>query len=292
MSKEVESEFFEWLKSKGLSRETLRDYKSAASRLQLEECECEFACIRRKILKVRTKPEKRVIQNYVRFCTDFTEELEESKAKKLKRLLNDRFKESPKLGVQHISISLEEVTSKVTKGQEPYALMLYFSGLRLSEVLKVKEFLDQGERPKVFASEYGYMELNWKRGHKVALFCFAPLDVFEALANARRLSYEHLKDMGLAKILRKNFYQRCIRVTKYPELCKFMQGRVSELGVSEEHYLDLFEAALEQYPKIARVLRGDIVVLEEQQRKLEELKRMIAELEKELFLFRSREGDK
>ncbi len=263
MEKLEESEFFEWLKSKGLSKETLRDYTTAAERLGIEECECDFACIRRKILKVRTKPEKRLLQNYITFCEEFLDELDSNKAKKLRRFLSQKAKEDRKLGVTEVKIdlhSLEEHIRKklprVASSVKAYFLMAYFSGIRMKEVLMVKVKLSETQ-PVAFDGEHGYVELNSKRGYKVATVAFAPLEVFEMLKNAPKVSYNTLKDAGISLKLRENFYQRCVEVSHYPEVCKFMQGRIGDLGVSEIHYLDLLNKAKMTYPLVAKKLRGE-----------------------------------
>ncbi len=264
MLEEESSEFFEWLRSKGLSEGTLRDYRTAAQRLGIEECECDFACIRRKILKVRTKPEKRVIQNYITFCTDYADELEARKAKKLRRLLNQVKKEERrKLGVETVELSLEDLERRLSSSKikcaRPYFIFQFFSGVRLSEVYRVKEMLEKGERYIKIDDENAYLPLSWIRGNKVATVAFAPISVFELLSAAEPCSYGTTKRLGLALKIRENWFQKCVSITGYPELCKWMQGRTGDLGVSEHHYLDLMGKAKQYYPLIAKGLRGEAI---------------------------------
>jgi len=258
MEKE-ESEFFEWLRSKGLSQGTLRDYATAARRLGIEDCECDFACIRRKILKVKTSKEKRVVQNYITFCVDFMDLLDESKARKLRRSLSQIKKEERKFGVEEVRLSLEDIND-VTQNKlkaRPYLVFQYFSGLRLKEVLMVRDLL-QKEKVIEIDEEYGYLPIGIKRGYKIAMVAFAPLDAFELLKRTEPINYDYIKKIGLARKIREHWFQRCVSISGYPQLCSWMQGRVSSLGVSEQHYLDLLNKAKLLYPRLAKALRGEL----------------------------------
>jgi len=163
----------------------------------------------------------------------------------------------------------------VASSVKAYFLTAYFSGIRLKEVLLSKERLESTE-PIVFEKEFGYVELNARRGFKVATVAFSPLEVFEMLRNAARVSYNTLKEVGLALKLRENFYQRCTEVSHYPEVCKFLQGRLGDLGVSEMHYLDLLNKAKMIYPNVAKKLRGEgITELEMYRILLEHLRKLM-----------------
>ena len=74
------------------------------------------------------------------------------------------------------------------------------------------------------------MAIYLSSGSEVA---FAPVSAFKLLSIAPKRSYGTIKRLGLALKIRENWYQKCVSVTSYPEVCKWMQGRVGDLGVSE-----------------------------------------------------------
>ncbi|MEM4619998.1 MAG: integrase [Desulfurococcaceae archaeon] len=137
-------------------------------------------------------------------------------------------------------------------------LLLYYSGSRLSEVIKMlKEF---NEERLVCTDVYCRYFLGWRRGRKRCDYVYFPRFLLQEIDRVREKerigTYDTIRDnlfeeYGVRpKEYRKLFYRSCRDVGIPKEVCDFYQSRISNLSIGDIHYDNLLRRADEYYTKI------------------------------------------
>ena len=186
---------------------------------------------------------------------------EECLAEELAEWLRRGLRPIPKVGVDLRRPREEDIIGllRAVRGERYEALvhLLLDSGARISDALRALDGLDRAVevRPGIFKIPVGRL-----MGPKRCFWCYCTGETLEAVKRMPRPSYNaiimwHKKRRFMPlKLVRKFAYTQMRRCGIYPEVARFLQGRVQ--GISEECYEDLELLADEQYPRYAAYVRG------------------------------------
>ncbi|MEM1961795.1 MAG: integrase [Sulfolobales archaeon] len=200
----------------------------------------------------------------VRLYIDFLEksgEISEDEAERLRKIFKIR-SGAKIIKKYHIEYSkIIEVLERVEVGTLYWLVLrvLYFSGARLSEVVKMIQDFD--ERELTCFQDRGFCRyyLVWSRGKKRCEWIYFPATLTEYLKMWRGKigKYDTVRDTlydyyGVkVKDFRKLFYRVCRDVGVEGAICDFYQSRISGLSIGDLHYDDIVTRADKQYTELA-----------------------------------------
>ena len=245
-------EFEKWLKRKGISDNTLREYVRYVSK---------FKVLTPKLIlnKRLSKNCIKALRNYVHFSYEIGLLSEEQHDRFLKLLKLPRQSKLPK--IEEIEESEVRETFKKLKREDirlAYEVLL-FSGCRLSEALRLLASFDP-KRFKKLNAEYGRYQLFSERGSKRALWLYLPnalTDRIKRLELSRYAitAYARKHHILVPKYIRKFFYQKAYEILRDRELVDFYQGRISSLSIGSRHYDSLLNRADKEYARVLEELK-------------------------------------
>ncbi len=248
------SEFMLWLRGRGVSVRTIHDYVNALRKF-----------VGRRIDEVEPSSNVQVkaVRNYARFLWEkgFISYDEYMR-------LRSRFRIRKNSGQRYYSIDAETIVRATYRRGITGLLLriLYYSGVRVSEAIKLLEDWDPGSEvllPGGFISsrlvcfEKGFCRyyLGWRRGHKNCEWIYFPRFLLEEIKGnaSRTISYNYVRALSNklgfpVKLYRKHFYNICIKTTGRPDICEFIESRTG--GVGREHYMLVLEFADKLYPMV------------------------------------------
>jgi len=142
--------------------------------------------------------------------------------------------------------------------------LLYYSGARLSEIIKmIKEF---NENNLVYFEDKGFCRygLFWHRGRKRCDWIYIPKEYIPSIRKLKKRigKYDNIRDNLYdrykikPKLYRKLHYQICRESGIDKEICDFFQSRISNLSIGDIHYDNLLKRADNTYEKILQNLRS------------------------------------
>jgi len=244
-------EFEKWLRRKGISEITMREYLRYVSRFKV-------LTPRLILSKKLSKNCIKALRNYVHFNYEIGLLSEEQHDRFLKLLKLPRQSKLPKIE----EVSEEEVRKTFKKLEREDIRLVYevllFSGCRLSEALKLLSSFES-KRFKKINSEYGRYMLMSERGSKRALWLYLPNSLADGITKIELsrhtiTTYARKRKILVPKLIRKFFYQKAYEIIKDRELVDFYQGRVSRLSIGSRHYDSLLARADREYEKILTFL--------------------------------------
>ncbi len=160
--------------------------------------------------------------------------------------------------------TLREILSKEPRENQILLLILYYSGVRVEEAVKLFNEYDPSNWYQV-TSSYGRYWLGWIRGRKRCDWIYLPSTVKNMLEETRkhvnyntfRSRFIHLYGFALSK-MRKLLYQVC-RQLMDKDICNFYESRIGELSVSELSYDNLLRRADRNYPLLLNTLQQALI---------------------------------
>ncbi|MEM4618938.1 MAG: integrase [Desulfurococcaceae archaeon] len=241
------------LKDRGLMERTVKDYINYLKRLEGKSIDYNL------YLEISNN---RWMVKCVRLYIDYLEKigmLSEEEGERLRRIFKVKNKNYE---VKPYNIDVENLVKNIHKLRpgvyKTILLLLYYSGVRLSETVKMlKEF----DTTRLWCNEvFCRYFLGWRRGRKRCDYIYFPRSLLQEIDRVREKerigTYDTIRDnlyeeYGVRpKEYRKLFYRVCRDVGVPKEVCDFYQSRISNLSIGDIHYDDLLRRADEYYTKI------------------------------------------
>jgi len=142
--------------------------------------------------------------------------------------------------------------------------LLYFSGARLSEVVKMLREWNEKNLKCFYEKGFCRYELMWERGRKRCDYIYFPIEYVEKIRKyaGKVGKYDNLRKnifdyYGIKpKEFRKFHYRMCRKVLK-KEVCVFYQSRIGSLDTSDTRYDELRTKSDRGYPKLMNLLYAE-----------------------------------
>lgn len=169
------------------------------------------------------------------------------------------FKVKNKNEIKNYSVDVEKLIGwikgfKRSKVYSTILLTLYYSGARLSEVIRMIHTFD--EKKLVCFDSLCRYALFWSRGRKRCNLIYMPRDLVDGVKELEKVgSYDNIRDHLYdeykieSKWYRKLFYQICVDTIADRTICDFYQSRISNMRIGDIAYDNLLKRADENYMK-------------------------------------------
>ncbi|MEM4619841.1 MAG: integrase [Desulfurococcaceae archaeon] len=247
------------LKDRGLMERTVKDYLNYLKKLEGRVLDYNL------YLEISSN---RWMVKCVRLYIDYLEKVgviseeESEKLKKIFKVKNKSYVINPyNLDVEKLIKQIHKIKSGLYK---TILLLLYYSGSRLSEIVKMLREFD--ERRLLCTDVYCRYFLAWRRGRKRCDYIYFPRFLLQEIDRVREKerigTYDTIRDnlyeeYGIKpKEYRKLFYRVCRDIGISREVCDFYQSRISNLSIGDIHYDDLLRRSDEHYTKILSYLES------------------------------------
>ncbi|MEM4620234.1 MAG: integrase, partial [Desulfurococcaceae archaeon] len=241
------------LKDRGLMERTVKDYLNYLKKLEGRVLDYNL------YLEISNN---RWMVKCVRLYVDYLEKIgkiTEEEGERLRRIFKVKNKNQE---IKPYNLDIEKLIKQIHRLRmglyKLVLLLLYYSGSRLSEVVKMlKEF---NEERLMCADVWCRYFLGWRRGRKRCDYIYFPRSLLQEIVRVREKervgTYDTIRDnlfeeYGIKpKEYRKLFYRSCRDVGIPKEICDFYQSRISNLSIGDIHYDDLLRRSDEHYTKI------------------------------------------
>jgi len=257
-------QFTEWL-SRRVATQTAKDYLNALTKFFDKYTIRTIRDLRKASEELNYKKNyMKGLRNFINFLVE-EEILDEGTATLLKRPLKIK-RGTPRqvfITTEELKEAYNYLKEKHGESAEVLLKLLVFTGLRLSQVVRLLNSYDQKNLVVVNDKVARYPMLSLSRGHKKAFWAYMPADF---ALNLRKMDITYY--MGQTRTVYERVSPSTIRKWQYDvltdhmsfEIADFIQGRSAQT-VGERHYSNLTKKADEAYSRVVDKLKKVLEVM-------------------------------